>query len=141
MQRSGYGEKDGFWMYNASLYCYDCGKKIIEELTEKLQKEGKEIPDTDDEYSYDSDDFPKGICSAQSETDSPNFCDDCGQYLNETLTDTGINYVAENLEQDIKNESTNNSEEWAEMVDHIQDCYGLSIWQRMIFDTWLAEDF
>ena len=78
------------YMYQASLYCTDCGEKIREELTAA----GKAPEDPSDEYSYDSDDFPKGP-EEEGESDSPTHCDGCGDFLETRLTSEGEAYVIE----------------------------------------------
>jgi hypothetical protein len=48
-----------------------------------------------DEYTFDSDDFPKGF-SGSSESDSPQHCATCGEFLENDLTSDGDAYVLEN---------------------------------------------
>lgn len=78
------------YMYQASLYCTDCGESIREELTAA----GKAPEDPSDEYSYDSDDFPKGP-EEEGESDSPTHCEGCGEFLETRLTSEGEEYVKE----------------------------------------------
>jgi hypothetical protein len=56
-------------MYQADLFCEDCGEEIRDALTNS----GNAPDDPDDEYSYDSDDFPKGPEST-GESDSVQHC-------------------------------------------------------------------
>jgi len=81
------------YIYNADLYCDDCGMNIIDKLTIK--------------DSGDSDDYPQYVDEDYSETDSPNHCGngpDClaaetydgrkvGAYLNQCLTSEGQSYA------------------------------------------------
>lgn len=69
-------------MYQAELYCEECGEKLAEKLiTEgKLPKDafrfvhsGDEITIVLDENAYDSDDFPKYVGDPGS-SDSPDHC-------------------------------------------------------------------
>ncbi len=91
------------YIYNADIFCDDCGKSIRQRLT----AEGTAPPDPDDEYSYDSDEFPKHA-DGSSESDCPQHCgsmDDCinaiefsdghsvGAWLENELTLEGEDYV------------------------------------------------
>ena len=78
------------YMYNAALYCEPCGEQIREDLT----KQGKAPSDPEDEYSYDSDDFPKGPESS-GESDSPSHCDGCAMFLENSLTPDGWSGLCE----------------------------------------------
>lgn len=57
------------YIYRADIWCDDCGQAIRDRLTAK----GKAPADPDDEWSYDSDDFPKYVDSDE-ESDSPQHC-------------------------------------------------------------------
>ncbi len=49
-----------------------------------------------DETAYDSDDFPKGpYPDGGGEADGPSYCDDCGKFLENDLTDDGLRSVVE----------------------------------------------
>lgn len=92
------------YMFQAALYCEACGESIIERLT----AEGKAPAHPSDEYSFDSDEYPKGpYPDGGGEADSPSHCD-CGPYclnaetigrltvgafLENPLTSDGYNYV------------------------------------------------
>jgi hypothetical protein len=83
-------------MYAAALYCKACGEAIRERLT----SEGKAPPDADDESSYDSDDFPKGpFYEGGGESDSPEHCDACHEFLENPLTHDGEAYVLDAIER------------------------------------------
>jgi len=92
-------------MYQADLFCEDCGEEIRDALTNS----GNAPDDPDDEYSYDSDDFPKGPESS-GESDSVHHCgsgDACvnaiilpygskiGAWLGNDLTEEGLQSVCE----------------------------------------------
>jgi len=57
------------FIYCADVWCDDCGEAIRQRLTE----EGKAPADPDDEWSYDSDDFPKRA-DDDDESDTPQHC-------------------------------------------------------------------
>jgi hypothetical protein len=57
------------YIYRADVWCDDCGRDICERLT----REGKAPANPDDEWSFDSDDFPKHA-SDDDESDSPQHC-------------------------------------------------------------------
>jgi hypothetical protein len=111
------------FVYQADTYCDSCGHALRENLTDA----GLAPLDPDDEYSYDSDDFPKGPVADEA-WDYPNHCAsarDClepitlveyglstsaemfgaeshliGALLTESLTDEGIAYLAEMLAEE-----------------------------------------
>ena len=74
------------YVYQADLWCDDCGKA----LRERLVQEGGDAPeDPDDEDSYDSDDFPKGPYPDEDPSDSPSHCGSGAECLNAVLLDDG----------------------------------------------------
>ena len=99
------------YIYAADLYCEACGEAIRERLTQ----EGFAPRDPEDEYSYDSGDYPKGPYSdGGGEADSPHHCAcgrDClnvldfgdgfpvGCFLENPLTQDGYDYVREQLQE------------------------------------------
>jgi len=99
------------YVYCADIYCEDCGKKIREEL----DREGCAPADPDDEYSYDSDEYPKGpYPDGGGESDTPQHCgagEDCinaielsdgrkiGDWLGNELTTDGVEYVKEVIQE------------------------------------------
>jgi hypothetical protein len=53
--------------------------------------------DLEDESSYDSDEYPKGpYPNGGGESDSPQHCADCREFLENPLTSDGYDYVREN---------------------------------------------
>ena len=82
------------YAYQAALYCDDCARGIIEELTDGLDDEQIE-----ELNSGDTDDFPQW-CS-DDESDCPNHCDSCNEFLETSLTGYGINYAVEKIAEDI----------------------------------------
>jgi hypothetical protein len=115
------------FVYCADTYCDACGLAIRSELIES----GLGPDNPDDEYSYDSDEFPKGPVPNE-ESDSPDHCasrEDCegdfidlrewgmpddpsvlvgaesfviGEDLSRGLTDEGVSYLKEMLSQSPK---------------------------------------
>ena len=95
-------------LYNADLWCLDCTRRI----REQLGREGKAPPDPQDEYSYDSGDYPK--TGEEGSADCPNHCaagEAClnaitlpsgrkvGELLTEELTERGREYVREAIKR------------------------------------------
>jgi hypothetical protein len=108
------------YVYQAETYCDACGERVREDLT----REGFAPADPADEYSYDSDEFPKGSLPSEA-TDSPDHCAsgseclqgiDLGEYglapdaplygaevrtigavTNDGLTDHGVSWLRETL--------------------------------------------
>lgn len=107
------------YIYQADCYCDDCGEAI----KERLDAEGKTPEHPDNEFTYDSDDYPKA-CGDDEESDSPQHCgchDDCinaevlpsgrkiGRLIGTSLTSEGVKYVQEYI-----NEGGEVSEFWLE---------------------------
>ena len=93
------------YIYNADIYCDDFGKSI----RQRIDAEGHAPADPNDEYSYDSGEYPK-YADGRAEADSPQHCgsgDDCinsiklsdgheiGAWLENDLTTDGEEYVVE----------------------------------------------
>jgi len=111
------------YVFQAETYCDSCGKAIQNDLIDS----GMAPENYSDEYSYDSDDFPKGPFPNE-ETDSPDHCasrESCegdsvdlreyglpsngelcgaeeyviGELLSDGLTSEGVSYLAEMLNE------------------------------------------
>lgn len=72
------------YMYQAALYCEDCGRKLIAELIRagkipsglNISVDADEVFIRLDERAYDSDEFPKCVGDHSDEaSDSPEHCD------------------------------------------------------------------
>lgn len=65
------------YIFQAEVWCDDCGKHIAE----RLKADGQEVPeDPEDHDSFDSDDFPKGPFPDDDPADTPTHCasdDEC----------------------------------------------------------------
>lgn len=82
------------YMYRAAFYCADCGKELC---TETAKPEGMDL---ENESTWDSDDYPKGpYPNGGGEADTPQHCDACGVFLENSLTDDGRDYVREAVEE------------------------------------------
>ena len=109
------------YIYCAALYCEDCGERIRRTLT----AEGKAPADRSDESSYDSDDYPKGPFSdGGGEADSPQYCDGCGTFLENALTEEGERYTREMIEQ-LEHGSPDSEGERRDYQNRLRDFYDL----------------
>jgi hypothetical protein len=108
------------YIYQAALWCADCIKELKPSLQDDCECCGGSHPDLDldcrayyrpghsedefnepDEVQYDSDDYPKGpFDNGGGEADSPQHCDSCGKFLENPLTDHGLQYVREQVAED-----------------------------------------
>lgn len=82
------------YVYQADIYCDPCGEKIKEEI--KKERADKVPENEDDQYTYDSGDYPKH-CEDDDEADTPQHCADCGEFLKNQLTEEGYEYVEQAL--------------------------------------------
>lgn len=101
------------YIYCADIYCEACGEKFRQDLT----SQGLAPADPDDEYTYDSDQFPKGpYPDGGGESDSPQHCGNhdachdptiidgkrCGKFLENDLTSAGVLYLKQSAEEDLE---------------------------------------
>jgi hypothetical protein len=114
------------YIYSADIYCEDCGAAIRAQLT----REGKAPADPDNEYSYDSDEYPKGpFMDGGGEADCPQHCgagakclnalellngSRIGAFLDNPLTSEGESYVREAVR-----EGGEVAELWADWYDYL----------------------
>jgi hypothetical protein len=76
------------YVFQAALLCDSCAHEYMTN-TEKPAH-----VDTDDQTSYDSDEWPKGaFYDSGGEADSPQHCDHCELFLENALTGYGETYV------------------------------------------------
>lgn len=72
------------YIYNAALYCRDCVDKVRRDL-DGIQAD-----------TGDSDDYPQGpYADGGGESDTPEHCDGCGEFMMNPLTGEGRAYVLE----------------------------------------------
>lgn len=83
------------YIYQADVYCDKCGDAVRAEL----RAQGKAPEDELDHYSYDSDDYPKDADIEHEESDIPQHCAKCGEFMHNPLTSAGYSYVQEKLNE------------------------------------------
>lgn len=103
-------EVNAYYIYQADIWCQSCGLEICN----RLRKHGEAPENTDDQTTYDSNEYPKECCDS-GESDSPQHCaagPDCleydepefgwkvGKFLENDLTQDGYDYVKEYLKTD-----------------------------------------
>lgn len=78
------------YVYQAAMLCECCGRAA----RKRLDAEGKRPADVDAEYTYDSDEYPKGpYPDGGGEADSPQHCDACGLFLENDITGEGEAHI------------------------------------------------
>jgi hypothetical protein len=129
------GVTNMYYVYNADVYCEDCGKAI----RKRIKDEGFAPEYPENEYMYDSNKYPKGPYDS-CETDSPEHCA-CGErcknaielpsgqkigaWLKNELTLDGVDYVADAI-----SEGGEVAELWAELYrdyDLETDCIDVKV--------------
>ena len=79
------------YVYNAALFCEECGTQQIQNLTEDRSELLSRPVDKED-----SNEWPQGpYGDGGGESDTPNHCETCGVFLENPLTDDGNEYVRE----------------------------------------------
>lgn len=102
------------YLYRGALYCEHCADRIKGNLR---QRSPECVPITsDDESSYDSNDWPKGpFPNGGGEADTPQHCDHCGEFLQNVLTNDGDSWLRnEAAEFDLPDSS------WAEIAERAE---------------------
>lgn len=102
------------FIYCADIWCEDCGNEIRRRLT----RDGKAPADLTDEWSYDSDDFPKYV-DEDEEADIPQHCaadvacingiridEDVVGLLFGELTSDGMTYVEDAIDSINRDDNT-----------------------------------
>lgn len=125
------------YIYDADTYCDDCAKKIKESMRLDGSVNAMILngADLDDETTYDSGEYPKGPYDS-GESDSPNHCADCREFLKNSLTTDGMDYVKDMVREDIVTGDLDSVavKEWMPYYDWIDygdvgecdDCGGLA---------------
>lgn len=80
------------YAYNADVFCDDCGHAIIQELRGGQEDTG------------DSNEYPQ--YAHNDESDCPQHCADCHEFLENALTTDGIDYVKDAIMCDIETGSS-----------------------------------
>ena len=105
---------DIVYIYQAALYCEDCGRKICEEL----KAAGKAPAEPDDDRTFDSDSYPKSACDSGGESDSVEVCDKCGELLGNDLTTHGTEALQEMALENLSRKAEHvNVEFWTAVLD------------------------
>ena len=81
------------YIYRADVYCGDCGEAIREDIVQA----GFAPDDPEDEYTYGSDEFPKGPYPTTEAVDAPEYCGRCQSLLGSPLTEDGELYMIERM--------------------------------------------
>jgi hypothetical protein len=103
MEKAAYNPGKGEYIYQSDVYCEACG----DALKRRLDKKGYTPANPSDEASYDSDKYPKGPYYNQ-ESDGPEHCAHCGEFLENPLTTEGYQYLNQMIlehEEDGKGQS------------------------------------
>jgi len=120
------------FIFQASLYCDSCGRKIRESLDAK----GEQPADVRDERTYDSDEYPKGpYQDAGGESDSFQHCESCETFLRNSLTTQGVSYAVEALQRWL-DDSSGRPEVLDQWADELKK-YSLSMTSKQ-YSTLLA---
>ena len=82
------------YAYNAALYCDDCAHSIMSDLD-----------DREDYDDGDSNNYPQ-YCAGSDESDCPEHCDGCGEFLGNDLTSDGADYVINAYREDMESGRT-----------------------------------
>jgi len=76
------------FIYQADLYCDECGEKLKRDLDAMDEAIGR--------ISEDADDYPQPAEDG-GEADYPQHCGACGAFLENRLTEDGVEYVTERI--------------------------------------------
>lgn len=111
MEKAAYNPGMGQYIFQADVYCEHCGDM----LKHKLDAQGEAPEDMSDEYSFDSDVYPKGPFYEQ-ESDGPEHCANCGKFLENPLTTEGYKYLNQMIAEHEEGGQGNDEviEEWKE---------------------------
>jgi len=81
-----------YFIFQGELLCFDCGRKLREEIKEEATPEELET----DIWLMDSDSYPVAHSMMNSEWDYPCHCSQCSEFIETAnLTDAGVAYVKE----------------------------------------------
>jgi hypothetical protein len=90
------------YIYAADVWCDDCADKIKAAMRADGSADAMIAngADLDDDRTYDSDEYPKGPFGDE-ESDCPEHCADCREFLENSLTTDGADYVRDTVREDI----------------------------------------
>ena len=92
--KKAYNPGEEVYIYQADLYCAECGEQIKAELDTKMNADGHPLKPEGDETTYDSDTYPKGpYPDGGGEADGPQNCAGCRKFLENPLTRDGYEYL------------------------------------------------
>jgi hypothetical protein len=83
------------YIYRADNYCDRCG----EQIAARIRANGKGPKDEIDHHSFDSGEFPKLYDAWRKESDTPEHCGQCHEFLLNPLTSEGYKNVQERLNE------------------------------------------
>jgi hypothetical protein len=90
------------YIYAADVWCDDCADKIKAAMRADGSADAMIAngADLDDDRTYDSDEYPKGPFGDE-ESDCPEHCADCREFLENSLTTDGADYVRDTVREDV----------------------------------------
>ena len=104
-EQQGRNDMD-FYIFQADTYCQLCASGIKARLDPP--------PTPEDEWTFDSDEYPKGAFDSDyEESDSPDHCASCQIFLKNPLTSDGEAYIRELALED------NIPQEWREFYSYL----------------------
>ena len=116
-----------YFIFAADVYCPHCADAIKRRLASVAPA------DPANENTFDSGDYPKGPYSDDS-SDTPQNCAECGDYIENPLTEAGVDYVIEAMQEDIDRHHTNSVvRDWAGHLDKGLG-YNLTPFQKAVYD-------
>lgn len=117
------------FIYNADLYCEDCILEVCIENGalspaaremgwDKAREQWEEANAVESESDYDSGEFPKGpYGDGGGESDSPQHCGGCGEFLENGLTSEGSERVMDAIVEHLSTGRGQCAKEWADFYD------------------------
>ena len=91
------------YIYNAALYCQPCGKALVEQFNDALDKDTRNVlgwSNHPDQYE-DSNSWPIEYSRGEGESDTPDHCETCQRFLGRTLTEDGVEYVKQTAQEEL----------------------------------------
>ncbi len=119
------------YVFQAALHCETCAARLESANRHRLPP-GANL---DDESTYDSDQFPKGpYPNGGGEADSPQHCDSCGEFLENTLTPDGDSWLRAEIVRKVTPPGTRELSwsETAALADEVGEPV-LAMWIRFYF--------